>query len=179
MKITPRFVLAAALAFSLSAVAPGQNRPQPERITNGPVIERTGSSWAVIAWTTDTGGSSVVHYGPDRNRLSKTAEAPYSDNEKTQGQNHRVRINNLQPGTTYYYRVDSGHGEGTGTQAESPILSFSTSGGNPSAQNSGAGQSARSGSLAIINGPVVESARENSAVIAWTTNTGGSTLVLL
>ncbi len=171
MKLTTTFILAAAIAVSSSTAAPAQNRPQAERITNGPVIEGTGNSWAVIAWTTDTGGSTVVHYGIDRNRLSQTAEAPYSDNERTQGQNHRVRLRNLQPGTTYYYRVDSGQGEGTGTEAMSPILTFTTKGGGDR-DGDQSSQAER-----IIEGPTIQSTGSDAAEVVWTTNTGGSSIV--
>ncbi len=80
--------------------APAPQKSQAERITDGPRVEGTGNSWAVIAWTTNTGGSTVVKYGTDRNHLDQTGQAPYSDNEKSQAQNHRVHLNNLKPGTT-------------------------------------------------------------------------------
>ncbi|HUO60983.1 MAG TPA: fibronectin type III domain-containing protein [Candidatus Acidoferrales bacterium] len=54
------------------------------------------------------------------------AEAPYADNEKTVGQTHRVHIRNLKPGTTYFFYVDSGQGEGTGTEAKSGVAQFTT-----------------------------------------------------
>ena len=129
-----RAVSILVLCFAVSLLATAQDRddmkrgqhPQAERITNGPVVEGVGRTWAVIAWTTNTGGSTVVHYGMDRNNLSEMAEAPYADNDKTQSQNHRVHINNLQPGKTYYFQVDSGQGEGTGSDARGPIGQFRT-----------------------------------------------------
>lgn len=163
-----RFILAAALCTGLMGIAPAQNRPLAERITHGPVLEGTGSSWAVVAWTTDTGGSTVVHYGADPNNLTQTAEAPYSDNEATRSQNHRVRISNLQPGTTYYYRVDSGQGEGTGTNAMSAVQQFTTKGN---------GGSSNAQPQRITRGPAVESTGPDSAQITWTTDVGGSSIV--
>jgi phosphodiesterase/alkaline phosphatase D-like protein len=123
--------LSTLLAFSLLlcglAIAQNErNRPPEERITHGPVVEATGTSWAMIAWSTDTGGSSIVRYGTAPNRLSQTAEAPYANNKRTEGQTHRVRIENLRPGTTYFYIVDSGQGEGTGTEARSRVEQFTT-----------------------------------------------------
>ena len=109
------------VAFAVMA-----QKPAAEKITNGPAVEGVGNSWAVIAWTTNTGGSSVVRYGTDKNKLDETAEAPYSDNEKSISQNHRVQLKNLKPNTRYFYAVDSGQGEGTGTEARSPIGQFKT-----------------------------------------------------
>jgi phosphodiesterase/alkaline phosphatase D-like protein len=101
-------------------------RPQSERITHGPVVESTGLTSSTIAWSTDTGGSSVVHYGTNRNHLDRMAESPYADSPSGAGLTHRVKIEHLEPGTTYYYMVDSGQGEGTGTDARSAIEQFTT-----------------------------------------------------
>lgn len=116
-------LVALAFVFSLSLAA---QKPEPVKITNGPVVEGVGDTWAVIAWTTNTGGSSVVRYGTDQNNLGQTAQAPYADNESTKAQNHRVRVTNLQPNTTYFFVVDSGQGEGTGTETKSQISQFKT-----------------------------------------------------
>ncbi len=97
---------------------------QAERITNGPVVEAVTSNSATVAWSTNTGGSSVVKYGTDPNNLNQTAEEPYHEGHGT----HRVKISGLKPGTTYYYKVTSAHGQGTGTQAESQVSQFTTSG---------------------------------------------------
>jgi phosphodiesterase/alkaline phosphatase D-like protein len=115
--------VAVTFVFCLSLAA---QKPEAVKITNGPVVEGVGDTWAVIAWTTNTGGSTVVRYGTDQNNLSQTAQAPYADNEATKAQNHRVRVTNLQPNTTYFFIVDSGQGEGTGTEAKSQIGQFKT-----------------------------------------------------
>lgn len=96
------------------------------KIVDGPRVEGVGADWAVIAWTTNTGGSSVVHYGINPSKLNETAESPYADNEKTAHQTHRVHIKNLKPGTTYYFVADSGQGEGTGTESKSSQGQFTT-----------------------------------------------------
>ena len=146
-----------------------QSKPQALTITHGPVVEKTTGTSAVIAWTTNTGGSSVIRYGTDRNNLSQTAQAPYADNEAVGHQTHRVAVKNLTPGTTYYFAVDSGQGEGTGTEAKGQIAQFTTQGKN-SGQNGAQ-------ALTITHGPVVEKAADTWAVIAWTTNTGGSSII--
>jgi hypothetical protein len=108
------------------AMADNPGRAPAERITNGPVVENVGNSWATVAWSTDTGGSSVVHYGTDRNRLTEMAEAPYDVSKGDHGITHRVKIDHLRPGTTYFYVVDSGQGQGTGTEARSRVEEFTT-----------------------------------------------------
>jgi hypothetical protein len=162
-----RFVFVLALMFALPGFA--QSQPLAEQIIDGPRVERVGDSWAVIAWTTNAGGSSVVHYGDNRNSLSQTAQSPYADNENSTTQSHRVHLKDLKPGTTYYFIAISGQGEGTGTQATSSIGQFTTRGGTSSR--------GRPEGIRITDGPRVEEAGATWAVIAWTTNTGGSSLL--
>jgi phosphodiesterase/alkaline phosphatase D-like protein len=168
MQKAATYLIAIALGSTMLSAQAG--KPDIEKITNGPVLEGTGDTWATVAWTTNTGGSTVVHYGTDPNHLDQTAQAPYSDVESTQAQNHRVRLTNLQPGKTYYYRVTSAQGEGTGTAANAPVQQFTTKG-----ESQAGGEKAQR--LQITKGPVVEKAAADSAVIAWSTNTGGSSIV--
>ena len=42
--------------------------------------------------------------------------------------NHRVHLKNLKPNTKYFFQVDSGQGEGTGTDAKSSVAEFTTKG---------------------------------------------------
>jgi Purple acid Phosphatase, N-terminal domain len=157
------------------------------QITNGPVVEGVGDTWAVVSWTTNTGGSSIVRYGTSPNNLTQTAEAPYSQGNSSQ--NHRVRINNLQPNTTYYFTADSGQGEGTGTGAGTAVQTFHT---NPAgtATSNYPGSNQQQGSypqgyypgqtsqaIAITYGPQVVNVTPNSAVVNWTTSAGGSSVV--
>src|SRR5205807_1185018 len=161
------FVFVSALALCLPGFA--QSQPAAEQIINGPKVERVGDSWAVIAWTTNAGGSSVVRYGDNRDSLSQTAQSPYAGDDKSTPQTHRVHLKDLKPGTTYYFVATSGQGEGTGTQATSSIGQFTTKGGAPS--------NGRQEAVRITDGPRVEAAGSTWAVIAWTTNTGGSSVI--
>jgi len=148
----------------------GGQRPEAEKIVNGPTVESTGDTWAVIAWTTNTGGSSVVRFGTSERSLDQTAQARYADNEKTSAQNHRVRLQNLRPGTRYFFIVDSGQGEGTGTEARSSVGQFTT-------QGRGERGERREAPVRIIDGPRVEAVGSDWAVIAWTTNSASSSVV--
>src|SRR5206468_13032668 len=98
------------------------------KIVDCPRVEGTGKNWAMIAWTTNTGGGTVVKYGTDRNNLSQTAQAPYADSNKlkTGHEVHRVKVSGLKPGTQYYFMIDSAHGEGTGSEAKSSVQEFTT-----------------------------------------------------
>lgn len=175
-------LFAATLLATMAMVSPiaaQKSAPKAaEQIVNGPRVEGTGDTWAVIAWTTNTGGSSVVNYGTDRNNLSQSAEAPYanSDKLKTGHEVHRVHLKNLKPGTTYYFAVTSGHGEGTGTQAKSGVQEFTTKGAGTSAKG-GDADAKNHEALKIVNGPRVEGTGASWATIAWTTNTGGSSVI--
>jgi uncharacterized protein YceK len=97
---------------------------QVERITASPTVESATENSATIAWSTDTGGSSIVHYGTDPNNLNQTAESPYVTGANT----HRVVLRNLKPNTTYYFYVQSTQGQSTGTAAKSAVGQFQTLG---------------------------------------------------
>src|SRR5581483_3074895 len=122
-----RRTLAVALFAALAAtmvMAQDQDdrgKAQREKIIDGPRIEQVTNDAATIAWSTNVGGSTVVKYGVDPRNLNETAESPYADNDKgnPKYQTHRVHLHNLRPNTTYYYKVVSGQGEGTGTEADS------------------------------------------------------------
>ncbi len=58
--------------------------------------------------------------------LARRRKSAYADNEKTKAQNHRVHLKNLKPNTKYFFVVDSGQGEGTGTEAKSSVAEFTT-----------------------------------------------------
>jgi hypothetical protein len=187
LKIPLAFALSTIVALALYAAqerrpridSAAADRPAAVRITQGPTVEGAGNDWAVIAWTTNTGGSSVVRYGTDPRNLSQTAQAPYADNDQTATQNHRVRIQGLRPGSRYYFIAVSGQGEGTGTQATSSVGEFETQGATHGERGAERGRRSaeREEAVRITDGPRVEGTGSTWAVIAWTTNTGGSSIV--
>lgn len=122
-----RLLIATCLTLGLitglsTAQAKTTKKTEAVRIVDGPRVEGTGDTWAVIAWSTNVGGSSIVRYGTDANNLSQTAMSPYARSGKV----HRVRVKNLKPNTTYYFVVDSGQGSGTGTETKSQVAQFAT-----------------------------------------------------
>ncbi len=121
-KYTVTLTLAALLLLPVMAAA----QAQPLTITHGPDVEYVGATSTQVAWTTSTGGSSIIRYGTNPNNLNQTAEEPYQTSSGNQHVTHRVLIKNLQPNTTYYFVVDSGQGQGTGSETKSQVESFTT-----------------------------------------------------
>jgi hypothetical protein len=110
-----------------------QNRPgapaAPSRILSGPVIEMATPHLTVIRWRTRNPGGSpirygVVHYGTRRDRLTEVAVSPIRLNPEHATTLFRVRISDLQPGTPYYFNVDSVSADGRRDGVVSPIRSF-------------------------------------------------------
>lgn len=89
-------------------------------ITQGPVLEFLDSTGAVIAWSTNTPASTLVRYGTDPNALTKTTTAPWGQ------ETHRAFLQNLKPGTRYYFVVESGQAKTNGTMAKSNKSEFTT-----------------------------------------------------
>lgn len=117
--------LMAMVLFSWAAWA--QEKSKAEKITNGPVVKETTKNSAEIEWSTDAPGSSVVKYGTSPNALTQTAEKPWGGTKEANGDyNHTVWVKNLKPSTTYYYKVKTGQGKGTGTEADSKPEEFRT-----------------------------------------------------
>jgi hypothetical protein len=94
------------------------------KITSGPVLEEVTSNSATVAWSTNVKGSSRVTYGTDQNNLTQLGESPWGQG----GLTHRVQLKNLQPNTTYYFRVETGQAAGTGgAEVEgNKVMSFKT-----------------------------------------------------
>jgi Purple acid Phosphatase, N-terminal domain len=77
------------------------------RITKGPAVEFSGDQSAVVTWTTNSNGKSLVHYGLNAQDLTETAESPNRWNPNLPYMVHRVLVLHLKPATTYYYVVES------------------------------------------------------------------------
>jgi hypothetical protein len=127
-------VIAASLFYSTPAgaqVAPTTKKAASVKITQGPEIERADAYLTIVRWTTNNPGGSpehygVVHYGPNPKDLSQTAKNPIRLNPDHPDTVFRVRIEGLQPGTTYYYEVDSMEANGTGDGVKSTVKHFTT-----------------------------------------------------
>ena len=122
---------------------------QAVKITQGPKVEHVAVATAQIAWSTDAGSSTLVHYGMNASDLSQQAKG--ADSSGT----HRVTLSGLRPATTYYYVVES-------NGAKSGVESFTTrapEGVEPPNENPH--------DRRILVGPVPQQVSENSASIWW------------
>jgi hypothetical protein len=127
-------MVVASLFYSTPAaaqVAPTTKKAASVEITQGPEIERADPYLTIVRWTTNNPGGSpehygVVHYGTNPKDLSQTAKSPIRLNPGHSDTVFRVRIEGLQAGTTYYYKVDSMEANGKGDGVTSEVKTFKT-----------------------------------------------------
>jgi phosphodiesterase/alkaline phosphatase D-like protein len=103
------------------------------RIIKGPELESSRENTTIITWTSNNPGGSperfgVVHYGTDPKNLSQTAKSHIRLNQDHKYTVFRVRIEDLPPKTTYYYKVDSMDAKTNGKSdgVISPVKKFTT-----------------------------------------------------
>ena len=99
--------------------------------TANPTIESVSDTLAFLSWTTPNPGGTILHYaivryGKDPNHLEFTAKSPTRINPSHSEMIFRVRMDSLQPGTTYYYKVSSEQANGTSDPATSGVNQFTT-----------------------------------------------------
>jgi hypothetical protein len=109
----------ALIAAGLLWIATSVTVASAVTIINTPSIESADSNSAIIRWTTDTQGTSVVHYGTTPRQLTQNATSRNRWNRSLGYMVHRVQVLGLSPGTTYYFQVES-------DGSKSSISSFST-----------------------------------------------------
>lgn len=101
------------------------------RILEGPRLELATDRLTVLKWTTDNPGGSDVHYGvvrygTDPTDRSRTVKSPIRLNRGHRRTTFRIRLDDLEPRTTYYYRVASEESSGSSDGAQSAICKFTT-----------------------------------------------------
>jgi phosphodiesterase/alkaline phosphatase D-like protein len=127
-------VMAGGLLYSTPAatqVSATTARATHVRITKGPEMERIDPDFAIIRWTSNNPGGApehygVVHYGTNPKDLSQTAKNPIRLNPGHSYSVFRVRVEDLKPGTTYYYKVDSMEPNGKNDGVKSTVKRFTT-----------------------------------------------------
>ena len=88
------------------------------KIIQAPTLEFARGDMAIIRWTSSNPGGSDDHfamlrYGTDPASLDRLAKSPIRLNRANAETVFRVRVDGLQPHTTYYYRVISVEGDGS------------------------------------------------------------------
>ena len=101
------------------------------QITEGPSLELYRNNEAIIRWTSNNPGGSdehwgVVHYGTNPSQLTQTAKGHIRLNRQHSYTVFRVRLEHIEPHTTYYYKVDSMDAQGTSDGVISPVNTFTT-----------------------------------------------------
>src|SRR5580700_10975597 len=138
-KLLLRLAITAAASGLLSSnsmvaqLSPTTPKAASVRITQGPEIELAKEFLTIIRWTTNNPGGSpehygIVHYGTDPIKLSQTAKSPIRLNPDHPSTVFRVRLDDLKPGTTYYYTVSSMEANGTDDGTKSAVKQFTTPG---------------------------------------------------
>jgi len=136
-RLLVKLVITAAggsLIFSNSIVAqilPPQKRAEHVEITKTPELESANSWMAIVRWTStnprgDDEHYGVVHYGTDPEDLSQTARGHIRLNRAHPETIFRVRLVDLKPETTYYYKVSSIGADGESDGVEGLISQFTT-----------------------------------------------------
>jgi hypothetical protein len=108
---------------------------RPPAILQEPTVLGTGKTWTVISWTTNERGKkySRIYAGTDPKNMMLADQTPANNaaNDRVpsyqeQQYTHLVRLSNLRPGTTYYFRADSGRGTDRGAESKSNTWKFTT-----------------------------------------------------
>ncbi len=185
-----RLVSQFAALVLLCVAGVGQATPQqpavqgqaaaPLAITQGPTVEYADDLFAVITYMTGAPGESRVYFGTAPGELNRVSE------NRTIGTIHRVDLSNLQPATTYYFRIDNGsattgatHSFQTTARGAAPLRNQAAAQvqGRPAPSASAPTpvaapvlQPRSSQPVSITQGPSIQYADDTSAVITWTTS---------
>jgi hypothetical protein len=100
-------------------------------IVTRPALESATDNTAIIRWTADTAGGTATHYGivrygTDPKNLDQSARSPIRWNRIMPNMTYRVRLDQLAPGTTYYFTVDAAQADGIAMGLNGRIDRFTT-----------------------------------------------------
>jgi phosphodiesterase/alkaline phosphatase D-like protein len=117
--------------YAATEILPPAQRAARVQIIEGPKLESANSNSAIISWTSNNPGGSdehfgVVTYGPDPKNLNQVAKSHIRLNQNHPDTVFRVRVEGLQPQTTYYYVVDSMGADGRKDGVKTAVKHFTT-----------------------------------------------------
>jgi hypothetical protein len=125
-------ILAQVAPYAPKAILPPAPAAAHVRITQGPELEsaHVDDHSAIIRWTSNNPGGSdehfgVVHFGTNPKELNQTAKSHIRLNQNHPTTVFRVRVEGLQPKSTYYYTVDSMQASGKSDGVKSAVHRFS------------------------------------------------------
>ena len=121
----------AGLALLQPRLGLADERSTATQANLSPTVESVADTFAFISWTTrNPRGTilhySIVHYGTQPNHLDLKAVSPTRINPDHTDMVFRVRMNNLEPETTYYYKVSSTQANGIPDPVTSDVQQFKT-----------------------------------------------------
>jgi phosphodiesterase/alkaline phosphatase D-like protein len=117
-------VAAASLLFPVATEAAGN-------IIDGPTVERATANSAIIIWTAKNPEGTdlhyaIAHYGTSSRNLAEIAKSPNRRNRSHAEMTFRVLLQDLKPGTTYYYWVESVQANGNPDGVRSGVSQLTT-----------------------------------------------------
>ena len=124
-------VLAMGLLFVQPRLTCARQDSSSGQAVASPIVESVSDTLAFISWTTPNPGGTILHYaivryGKDPNHLDLTAKSPTRNNPSHSEMVFRVRMPDLEPGTTYYYKVSSEQANGSPDSATSAVNQLTT-----------------------------------------------------
>jgi len=126
---------AAGLTASDRLAVGGQSRigesASRAQIIQGPTLESLTDTSAIVRWTTNSVDGTtvrygVVHFGVDPRDLHQVAKSQNRWNRGLPSMTYRVWVDNLEPGLTYYYRVEFTDANGANEGADTAVHQFTT-----------------------------------------------------
>ena len=116
---------------TVAQILPPQKGAAHVEITKGPELEIAYDDVVILRWTTTNPRGTdehfaVVSYGTDPEELSQTAKSEIRLNRTHPETIFRVRMVDLKPQTTYYYKVSSMGADGESDGVEGPVSKFTT-----------------------------------------------------
>ena len=139
--------------------------PSGNVITTTPSVTPQSTS-ATITWTTNKNGANRIAYGTNPNNLDQKWFEPGGST------NHSATLSNLQPGTTYYFAIETrsgeprpaGHGQFTTTGTASAATTATTT-------------APATGAVQFTEQPKLRAVGDKAVTIVWTTNVASSSIV--
>jgi Purple acid Phosphatase, N-terminal domain len=124
-----REAIAQTSPYAPKEIPPPAKRTAQVKITQGPSLESFRNNEAIIRWTSNNPGGTdehygIVQYGTDPKDLNQTAKGHIRLNREHPTTVFRVRLPDIKPGTTYYYKVDSAEADGTRDGIKSSVYHF-------------------------------------------------------